>query len=63
MLLPSRKTQLPAYTFRSQYRPGWNLALPEEDRSNRSQMDGPILRAYRFSTACSMAIVDAISLI
>ena len=48
MLLPSRKTQRPAHTFRSQDRLGWNLALPEEDRTNRRQMDGPILRARNF---------------
>ncbi len=42
MLLPSRKSQLPANSFRSQYRLRWNLALPEQDRSNRRQMDGPM---------------------
>ncbi len=46
MLLPSRKTQLLAYSFRSQYRLGWNLALPEEDRSNHRQTDGPILAPF-----------------
>jgi hypothetical protein len=110
----AEKLKLPAYSFRSQYRLGWNLALPEEDCSNHRQTDGTILcarnfregecsrraaklscplmrsarnigsggtspsrkktvpapfltyalpQAYRFSTACSMAIVDAISLI
>ena len=48
MLLPSRKTQLLAYSFRSQYRLGWNLALPEEDLSNRRQMDGPVFCARNF---------------
>ncbi|MEN9553823.1 MAG: hypothetical protein RLZZ232_109 [Planctomycetota bacterium] len=48
MRLPSRKTQLLAYSFRSQYRLGWNLALPEEDRSNHRQTDGTILCARNF---------------
>jgi hypothetical protein len=48
VLLPSRKTQLLAYSFRSQYRLRWNLALPEEDLSNRRQMDGPVLCARNF---------------
>ena len=48
MLLPSRKSQLPANSFRSQYRLRWSLALPEQDRSDRLQMDGPHFRTPNF---------------
>ncbi len=43
MRLPSRKTQLPAHAFRSQYRLRWNFTLPDQDRSYQLKMDGAIL--------------------